>query len=48
MHERNNICNMKTKKKGKGKAHVDPRKEGKTKCGYCNHDYHPKFACMKK
>jgi hypothetical protein len=32
MHESNNICNLKTKKKGKGKVHVDPRKEGKTKC----------------
>jgi hypothetical protein len=23
-------------------------KKGKSKCGYCNRDYHPKSACMKK
>jgi len=39
MHENNNICNLNTKKKGKGKAHVELRKEGKTKCVYCNHSY---------
>jgi hypothetical protein len=48
MHASNNICNLKTKKKGKGKAHAEPRKQGKTKCIYCNHCYHPEFACMKK
>jgi hypothetical protein len=23
-------------------------KQGKTKCGYCNHGYHPESSCMKK
>jgi hypothetical protein len=67
VHERSNACNLKTKKKGKGKVHAEPKKEGyskpfddssgskggkgkkgKTKCGYCNHGYHPESACMKK
>jgi hypothetical protein len=67
MHERSNTSNSNFKKKGKGKLHAKPKKEGyskpfndslgskggkgnkgKTKCGYCNHDYHPESSCMKK
>jgi hypothetical protein len=31
VHESNNTCNPKTKKKGKGKAHAEPKKEGYSK-----------------
>jgi hypothetical protein len=31
IHERRNTCNLKTKKKGMGKAHAEPKKEGYSK-----------------
>jgi hypothetical protein len=67
VHESNNTFNLKSKQKGKGKAHSEQKKEGnskpfddsssskggkgkkgKSKCGYCNRDYHPESSCMKK
>jgi hypothetical protein len=31
VHERSSACNLKTKKKGKGKAHANSKKEGYSK-----------------